>query len=73
MLAIDLIFGEAFIRLCIQVTNPNIKKGEALPLSEATSMNVDQGIRCFVATGCQHFSVYLVKYRFSLDIIAHHL
>ena len=29
MLALDLFCGEAFIRLCIRVTNPNVEKGRA--------------------------------------------
>ena len=29
MLALDLFCGEAFIRLCIRVTNPNVEKGSA--------------------------------------------
>ena len=29
MLAVDLYCGEAFIRLCIRVTNPNVEKGRA--------------------------------------------
>ena len=31
MLALDLFCGEAFIRLCIRVTNPNVEKGRARP------------------------------------------
>ena len=70
MLGVDLFCDEAFIRHCIRVTNPNVEKGRVLPLQKTTSVNVEPGIRCSLRTRCQHFSVYLLKYRLNLDVIA---
>ena len=46
MLAVDLFWSEANIRLCVRLTNPNVENSRAFPHPTAKSVNVDPGIRC---------------------------
>ena len=52
---------QGFIRLCIWASNPNVKKRQSMS-SQASAT---------VLTRCQHFSVYLLKYRLNLDVIVY--
>ena len=44
--------GEAFIRLCIRLTNPKVEKGSSLQLPKTTSVDFKSGIRSSVCTRC---------------------
>lgn len=61
---IDLVKGEVFVGLCVWVTNHHIKKGRALPLPEATALNIYPSIWGSIRTLCQRLSRDLLGYRF---------